>query len=669
MPPAPSQKGTGKKASGGKAQRSRNTTPMSSLPAGANTTATAAGAASIPPVELLESELFDIKYEHVRNILHDDIIDQSTSNAVIPDSRTLDALLLKLERLHDLIERRGSWCDKAMRLIVTEKKGHHVNDMQPASKPESRKEGASQDGEKKPNKKKRKANESLAPGDQNIERSSPLRDSSSKPRKHSRDNDSASSSLSPVAQPTSGAMEVDDKMKLDKGAAEEEEEEGEESSEDEFAPPAREAPQFQTFGEDPSTFPDPTVYEILDAKPSMSVDELKELYSVAVFPRTDLADQIAGDPPDKDFSNAKPTNQISFSTFSTYVEPYFRPFAEEDLTFLRERGDRATPFIMPKRGKKHYAEIWAEEDNAMAIDSNGQGRDKLAPNQPRGIIDNMDDDVAETDKLSVGPVLSRLLQAMRPEARAQPSEDKPMTNGINGDSDTKEEVNVDAGGGTAGEEGRSIPPAAFMVESASEAWKKATHPKLDYSQVDERIKQELRHIGFLPQEGFEGDYDGHFDDEVAARLRLLQDRLRQQILINGARKARLTELVKERMAHQEYQTILEDLDTQVQGAYLKRTRTMGKSKKSKRPGGAGGGSHPAGGAGAGMARPGIGDVTKTLMERRRRWIDNIGTVFDDENLGKVPRASDSGSTIFKPEVMSDMMKRERQTWDEEVEEE
>ncbi|KAI8629738.1 histone acetyltransferases subunit 3-domain-containing protein [Xylariaceae sp. FL1651] len=652
MPPAPSQKGTGKKASGAKPQRSRNTTPMSSLPTGAN----------IPPVELLETEFLDLKLEHVRNISYDDLVDQTTSNAVIPDSKSLDGLLARLNKLHEIIDRRGTWCDKGMRLVAGHKKGH-VDEVPSSSRNDSRKEG-SDEGEKKPNKKKRKANESLAPGDQNIERSSPLRDSSTKPRKVSRDNDSASSSLSPVAHATPSAMEVDEKMKLDKN-----EEEEEESSEDEGAPPRREAPQFQTFGEDPSTFPDPTVYEIVEAKPGMSIDELKELYSVAVFPKTDLADQIAGDPPDKDFSNAKPTNQISFSTFSTYVEPYFRPFAEEDLTFLRERGDRVTPFMMPKRGKKHYTEIWAEEDGAMAIDSVSQGRDKLAPNQPRGSIDNMDDDVAETDKLSVGPVLSRLLQAMRPEARAQSSEDKLMTNGVNGDIETKEDINGDAGGSVQGDESKSIPPASFMNESTSEAWKKATHLKLDYLQVDERIKQELRHIGFLPQDTFDGDYDGHFDDEVAARLRVLQERLREQILINGARKARLTELVKERMAHQEYQTILEDLDTQVQGAYLKRTRTMGKSKKAKRPGGAGGGSHPAGGAGAGMARPGIGDVTKTLMERRRRWIDSIGTVFDDENLGKVPRVSDPGSTIFKPEIMADLMKKERQSWAEEVEEE
>lgn len=458
-------------------------------------------------------------------------------------------------------------------------------------------------------------------------------------------------------------MDVDEKPKADK-----KEDDDEESSEDEGAPPKRETPQFQTFGEDPSTYPDPTVYEIREVTPDMTPDQRREIYSVAVYPYTDLADQIAGDPPDKDFTVAKPTNQIAFTTFSTFIEPYFRTFNEEDLAFLRERGDRITPFAMPKRGKKHYSETWAEEDGAMSIDSTPPGRDKLPPNQPRGSIDVMDDEVAETDKLSVGPILSRLLQAMRPEARAQPSEDKPMVNGINGDAEIKTENNGEING-LGEEDSKSVPPASCMPESSSEAWKKATHPKLDYTQVDERIKQELRHMGFLPQEGFDGDYDGHFDDEVAARLRLLQDRLRDQMLINGARKARLTELVKERMAHQEYQTILEDLDSQVQGAYLKRTRTLGKSKKNKRPGGAGGANQAGGNGAAGMARPGIGDVAKTLMERRRRWIDSIGTVFDDPTLGKVPRVSNPGSSIFQPDTMASLMKIERQAWDEEVEEE
>ncbi len=526
------------------------------------------------------------------------------------------------------------------------------------------------------------------------ERSSPLRESyGGKPRKLSRD-DSASSSLSPVAPRTPSNMDVDDKTKAEDNG-------DESSSDDDGRPPPPARPQANTFGDDPSTFPDPTVYEVLPIMPGMSEEEIKEIYSVANYPHNDLSRMIAGDPPDKDFSNAKPSNQINFSTFSTYVDPYFRSFTEEDLAFLRERGDRSTPFVMPKRGKKHFTEIWAEEDGGMAIDSSPHGgRDRLPPNQARGNIEIMDDNVAETDKLSVGPLLSRLLQAMRPENRAPPAEDKPMANGVSGDgtgddfdfgislSSSQPQTNGAVNGLSNGTNGvtangdSSIPPATFMPESNSEAWRKSTHPKLDYAQVDERIKQELRHIGFLPTPAHDpanpnaapqpdpattADYDGHFDDEVAARLRLLQTRLREQVLINGGRKARLAELVKERMAYQEYQTILEDLDSQVQAAYLKRTRTMGKKPKKARPGS--NAVAAAAAAASGLARPGIGDMTKTLMERRRRWIDNIGTVFDDENLGKVPRVAASDSSIFRAADMSELMKREKETWDEEVDEE
>lgn len=490
-----------------------------------------------------------------------------------------------------------------------------------------------------------------------VEKSSPARDPK---RKSTGENESISSSLSPVAGASPSAMDVDDKKKK-----EEDNDEEESSSEDEGAPPRREMPQAQTFGDDPSTFPDPTVYEIRDVHPGMSEEEKKQIFSVAGYPKNDLADLIAGDPPDKDFSVAKPTNQINFSTFSTYIDPYFRPFAEEDLTFLRERGDRVTPFVMPKRGKRHYSEIWAEEDGAMAVDTPQQGRDKLSANQPRGSIENMSDAVAETDALSLGPVTSRLLQMLRPENRSSPSEDKPTTNGTtNGDVSMNGDANGDE---NANGDEKELPVATQMPDSNSEAWKKASHPKLEYAQVDERIKQELKYIGFLPQES-EPDYDGHFDDEIAGRLRLLQDNLKKQMLINGARKARLTELVRERLAQQEYQTILEDLDTQVQAAYLKRTRTMGKSKKAKRPGGAGGGSHFVGGAGSGMARPGIGDQTKTLMDRRRRWIQEISPIFETDRY-KVPRSEDPDSSIFDSDSMAEYMKREKQQWEEEVEDE
>lgn len=88
---------------------------------------------------------------------------------------------------------------------------------------------------------------------------------------------------------------------------------------------------------------------------------------------------------------------------------------------------------------------------------------------------------------------------------------------------------------------------------------------------------------------------------------------------------------------------------------------MGKTKKKSRPG-------AAVAAATGVARPGIGDLTKTLMERRRRWIESIGTVFDGENLGKVPRASEPDSSIFKPAEVAELVKKETQRWDEDDDE-
>jgi transcriptional adapter 3 len=69
----------------------------------------------------------------------------------------------------------------------------------------------------------------------------------------------------------------------------------------------------------------------------MTDEEKMEIYGVTSFPHDDLSDLIAGVPPDKDFSNAKPSNQVNANTFQTYLEPYLRPLTEEDLGFLKER--------------------------------------------------------------------------------------------------------------------------------------------------------------------------------------------------------------------------------------------------------------------------------------------------------------------------------------------
>ena len=106
-------------------------------------------------------------------------------------------------------------------------------------------------------------------------------------------------------------------------------------------PPAASLTQYQTFGPNPLTFDDPTIYEIREVTDDMTDEEKKEIYCVASFPHDDLKDLIAGTPPNKDFSNAvKPNNQVQYNTFTSYLDNFLRPLKEEDIGFLNERVSR-----------------------------------------------------------------------------------------------------------------------------------------------------------------------------------------------------------------------------------------------------------------------------------------------------------------------------------------
>lgn len=70
---------------------------------------------------------------------------------------------------------------------------------------------------------------------------------------------------------------------------------------------------------------DDTIYHIEDVTLETSVEERRRIFQVADFPKVDLSDLQAGDPPDMDFTNAKPQNQVMHVTFTTFTEPYFRP--------------------------------------------------------------------------------------------------------------------------------------------------------------------------------------------------------------------------------------------------------------------------------------------------------------------------------------------------------
>ena len=99
---------------------------------------------------------------------------------------------------------------------------------------------------------------------------------------------------------------------------------------------------MQRFGSNPLTSDDTTVYHVRKVTNDMPDEEKKEIYCVKQFPHSNLRHLIAGTPPDKDFSNAKPTNQVNFNTFNTLADSYLRPLTEEDLAFLKEKVESYT---------------------------------------------------------------------------------------------------------------------------------------------------------------------------------------------------------------------------------------------------------------------------------------------------------------------------------------
>ena len=275
--------------------------------------------------------------------------------------------------------------------------------------------------------------------------------------------------------------------------------------------------------------------------------------------------------------------------------------------------------------------------------------------------------------MSQGPLASRLLSLLRFEHRPPPSETangtsgdltNAFTNGDGMDLDGLPNGHIDIGG-----EDKPLPIAASVADLVGSKSSSSLGSKLEYAQADERIKMELRHLGFLGQDEAP-DFDGHHDDDISERLRLLQAELRKVMITNGARKSRLLEIAKERLAYQEYNTIHEDLDSQVQQAYLKRTRTLGKTKKGgpgagkPRPGGHVVSAGGAAGAVAGMSRArDIGDNARMLMDRRKRWEDCIGGVFEGMKHG-VPGKETS---LWDPRVMAAYEKAEMEGWEEEGE--
>ncbi|KAK4946072.1 Transcriptional regulator [Elasticomyces elasticus] len=654
MPPLGSaSKSKGKKVDA-RRSRSRNTTPSSVLSASAPTS----GPTTTPLLELETSKLLVSPKPN-----YGEIIDYLETHGTKFEPKSLHDLIDQLKHLSDAAEKRAESCEKAIRLIHEQKKeidsDHQERERQAeqARRTKARKEESQ--SQKNPKAKKRKdRQETFDSVEIKREADEPSKTkirAANTPGPVDSPSPSKKTKLSPGTSSLSEVVDSPDAAAASAHASPTKSDVSMSDAEENRVIHRQPRIPQQGFFPDPLA-PDPVIYHIRDVTPGMSEEERKEIYGVTSFPTRDLKDEMAGTPPDKDFSNAKPTNQVSANTFLTFVEPYVRPLIEEDMAFLRERGDRTTPFLAVPRGKRSYQEIWAEEDGTVVVDG---GSDKSPGNHPRGSMEQISDDNLATDQVSTGPLASRLLSLLKFEHRA-PAID---TNGIgenafNADGNDTMDLDGLMNGHDPSE--KPLAPAAAIADLAGS--KASNSQRLDYVQTEDRIKGELRHLGLLGQDE-NPDYDAHHDDDISERLRLLQAELRRVMITNGARKARLLDLAKERLAYQEYSTIHEDLDSQVQQAYLKRTRTLGKTKK----GGPGAKPRP------GVAGPGtalslsrardIGDSARMLMDRRKRWETCIGPVFKDMKHG-IP---EKDTTIWESKAMEAYEKAELEALEEEAE--
>lgn len=331
-----------------------------------------------------------------------------------------------------------------------------------------------------------------------------------------------------------------------------------------------------------------------------------------------------------------------------------------------------TPFTIPPRGTRSYKEVWADEDNEGWDDRLKSTPAQASASQAHDSMDETNEDVTETNNGPVNPLVSRLIQCLRPERRADPqvinnpnantNGDTTMTNGTDGD------VSMTDGGQPSSEQHQApkpptrrdtLPPATAIPESAMSS--RAPTTKLSGAEMEERAKQELRYIGFFSEEA-EPDYEGHYDDVIAARIRYLQSELHRTSEVNGARKARLMELVEDAQAVEEYTDIVIDQETQLNQAYMKRHRNTAKGKgKLKRAGAAAGYEGTANGqpgVAVGIGRPTIGESIRGIMQRRNDWQSLMGPMNDYGRV-KVPEES-----VFKEAVLREYLIKERENWAE-----
>lgn len=109
MPSGSSQKGTSKKGGSAIHKQSRTSTPVPTT--------------TLPQQEPYDPDFLNTRVTRYQNSIgYDELIDPGASNAAVPESRSIDAMLSKIKDMVGVMEKRSNFYDRGMRFLADERK-------------------------------------------------------------------------------------------------------------------------------------------------------------------------------------------------------------------------------------------------------------------------------------------------------------------------------------------------------------------------------------------------------------------------------------------------------------------------------------------------------------------------------------------------------------------
>ncbi|KAI9101023.1 histone acetyltransferases subunit 3-domain-containing protein [Phlyctochytrium arcticum] len=286
-----------------------------------------------------------------------------------------------------------------------------------------------------------------------------------------------------------------------------------------------------------------------------------------------------------DFTKAKPSqNQIPIQTFWSFVDQFFRPLNEEDLKILETNGDEVTPYIVPPLGRS-YKEQWSIEEAKLMSQLDAEISTATTYTAPAGQEYSEVNGAVHGGDVHMKPLSERIIASL-------------VENRI----------------------------TSYMTPSSplapGDPDKIAFRTNWDMADLEQRMRNELRYIGLIDDD--ESFYNVEEEDEISHELRKLQTELRERYAINRTRKLQLKEVAQRWMAYQEYNGVLDDINKNIEQAYIKRFRTPTKSKGKKK-------------IIKGEYRPMAENVMQHL-ENREKLIQEVGGFFPPDQF-QLPQTS------------------------------